>query len=132
MQRVEARWSEDWLAVWIGLLVFVLALGLLAGADILGWVVTTAVWTDVAKRSRLHRRPIAGLGGVGALDRDVRGAHGRDDGRRGGARSSTSSASRSDSPPCSRSAISAGSSAARPIWPSLRRPTCRNSASAGR
>ena len=33
--------SEDWLSVWIGLLVFVLALGMLAGTDILGWVVTT-------------------------------------------------------------------------------------------
>jgi len=30
--------SEDWLAVGIGLLVFVLSLGLLFGADLLGWV----------------------------------------------------------------------------------------------
>jgi uncharacterized membrane protein YadS len=41
--------SEDWLSLWIGLLVFVLALGVVAGADILGWVVTTSVWTDVTK-----------------------------------------------------------------------------------
>lgn len=41
--------SEDWLAVCIGLGVFVLSLGLLFGADILGWVVTTAVWTMPAK-----------------------------------------------------------------------------------
>jgi uncharacterized membrane protein YadS len=41
--------SEDWLAVCIGLGVFVLSLGLLFGADILGWVVTTAVWTVPAK-----------------------------------------------------------------------------------
>ncbi|MGB9105149.1 MAG: putative sulfate exporter family transporter, partial [Terriglobales bacterium] len=41
--------SEDWLAVCIGLGVFVLSLGLLFGADILGWVVTTAVWTAPAK-----------------------------------------------------------------------------------
>ncbi|HET7185713.1 MAG TPA: putative sulfate exporter family transporter [Terriglobales bacterium] len=33
----------------IGLGVFVLSLGLLFGADILGWVVTTAVWTMPAK-----------------------------------------------------------------------------------
>ena len=67
MQRVEARWSEDWLAVWIGLLVFVLALGLVAGADILGWVVTTAVWTDVGKALAPASKAFAGLGGVGAL-----------------------------------------------------------------
>ena len=41
--------SEDWLAVCIGLLVFVLSLGLMFGADILGWAVTTAVWTSPAK-----------------------------------------------------------------------------------
>jgi uncharacterized membrane protein YadS len=31
--------------VWIGLFVFVLSLGLLAGVDMLGWAVTTSVWT---------------------------------------------------------------------------------------
>ena len=67
MQRVEARWSEDWLAVWIGLLVFVLALGVLTGADILGWVVTTAVWTDVGKALAPASKAFAGLGGIGAL-----------------------------------------------------------------
>ena len=38
--------SEDWLSLIIGLMVFVLALGLVGGVDILGWVVTTGVWTD--------------------------------------------------------------------------------------
>ena len=41
--------SEDWLSVCIGLGVFILSLGLLFGADVLGWVVTTAVWTAPAK-----------------------------------------------------------------------------------
>src|SRR5208337_4224026 len=41
--------SEDWLAVWIGLFVFVLSLGLLFGKDTLGWAVTTSVWTAPAK-----------------------------------------------------------------------------------
>ena len=67
MQRVGARWSEDWLAVWIGMLVFVLALGVVAGADILGWVVTTSVWTDVGKALAPASKAFAGLGGVGAL-----------------------------------------------------------------
>src|SRR5229473_925856 len=59
--------SEDWLSVWIGLLVFVLALGLLAGTDILGWVVTTGVWTDVSKALNPVSKAYSALGGVGAL-----------------------------------------------------------------
>jgi hypothetical protein len=39
--------SEDWLSLVIGLLIFVLALGLVVDWDILGWVVTTRVWTDL-------------------------------------------------------------------------------------
>jgi uncharacterized membrane protein YadS len=46
---VTSRFNEDWLAVCIGLLVFVLSLGLLAGADILGWAVTASVWTTPGK-----------------------------------------------------------------------------------
>ena len=41
--------SEDWLAVCIGLLVFALSLGLLFGADLLGWAVTTSVWSIPGK-----------------------------------------------------------------------------------
>jgi uncharacterized membrane protein YadS len=42
----KARWlNEDWLSVSIGLLIFLLSLGLFFGVDLLGWVVTTAVWT---------------------------------------------------------------------------------------
>src|SRR5262245_26492311 len=59
--------SEDWLSVWIGLLVFVLALGVVAGADILGWVVTTAVWTDLSKALSPVSKSYSGLGGAGAL-----------------------------------------------------------------
>jgi len=59
--------SEDWLSVWIGLLVFFLALGPLAGADLLGWVVTTAVWNDAAKALSPLSKNYAGLGGIGAL-----------------------------------------------------------------
>ncbi|MGZ5098875.1 MAG: hypothetical protein ACXWBK_12490, partial [Usitatibacter sp.] len=59
--------SEDWLSLWIGLLLFVLALGVLVGADVLGWVVTTSVWTDVTKALAPASKPFSGLGGVGAL-----------------------------------------------------------------
>src|SRR6266581_1736335 len=59
--------SEDWLSVWIGLGVFALALGVVAGFDAIGWVVRTAVWTDVSK-ALLPVSPVyKGIGGWGAL-----------------------------------------------------------------
>src|SRR5690348_15959307 len=67
MDQGAKGWSEDWLSVWIGLLVFALALGVLAGADILGWVVTTAVWNDASKALSPLSKAYSGLGGVGAL-----------------------------------------------------------------
>ncbi|MGB0043061.1 MAG: putative sulfate exporter family transporter [Terriglobales bacterium] len=45
----QSRVTEDWLAVWIGLFVFALSLSLVAGIDLLGWAVTTSVWTLPAK-----------------------------------------------------------------------------------
>jgi uncharacterized membrane protein YadS len=59
--------SEDWLSLWIGLAVFVLALGVLVGADILGWVVTTSVWTDVGKALGPASKAFSAIGGIGAL-----------------------------------------------------------------
>jgi uncharacterized membrane protein YadS len=49
VQTSQPGISEDWLALWIGLLFFVLSLGLLFGADLLGWAVTTSVWSAPAK-----------------------------------------------------------------------------------
>ena len=59
--------SEDWLSLWIGLLLFVLSLGVLVGADILGWVVATQVWTDLSKALGTVSKAYSGLGGPGAL-----------------------------------------------------------------
>jgi len=59
--------NEDWLSLIIGLLIFVLALGLLGGMDLLGWVVTTGVWTDLGKALAPASKAYAGLGGFGAL-----------------------------------------------------------------
>jgi uncharacterized membrane protein YadS len=59
--------SEDWLSLIIGLVVFVLALGLTVGLDILGWVVTTSVWTDPGKALAPVSKAYAGLGGLGSL-----------------------------------------------------------------
>jgi uncharacterized membrane protein YadS len=57
--------SEDWLAVWIGLFIFVVSLGAFIGVDVLKWVVTTSVWTDISKALK----PISAnwLGGFGSL-----------------------------------------------------------------
>ena len=41
--------SEDWLSLWMGLLIFVLGLGVFVGIDLLGWGIKTSVWTDVTK-----------------------------------------------------------------------------------
>jgi uncharacterized membrane protein YadS len=59
--------SEDWLSLWIGLLLFVLSLAVLLDVDLLGWVVSTAVWGDLSKALGTASKNYAGLGGVGAL-----------------------------------------------------------------
>ncbi len=42
------RLTEDWLSVAIGVLVFALALFSLSGTDLLGWAVTTSVYSNLA------------------------------------------------------------------------------------
>jgi len=59
--------SEDWLSVWIGLFIFVLSCGSFVGADVLGWGVTTAVWTDPSKALAPVSKAYARLSGVGSL-----------------------------------------------------------------
>jgi hypothetical protein len=54
--------SEDWLSVWIGLFIFVLSLGVMVGADVLGWGITTAVWTDLGKALLPVSKAYAGPG----------------------------------------------------------------------
>src|SRR2546421_13083493 len=66
--RESPPWlTEDWLSVGIGLLIFVLALLGVAGADVLGWAVTTAVWTDPGQALIPVSKTYAALGGAGAL-----------------------------------------------------------------
>src|SRR6266404_6689148 len=43
------RVSEDWLALLIGLFLFLLSLPGLAGADVFGWAIKTNVWADVSQ-----------------------------------------------------------------------------------
>jgi uncharacterized membrane protein YadS len=39
--------SEDWAAVWLGLFIFLLSLGALVGADLLGWSAKPEVWISL-------------------------------------------------------------------------------------
>jgi uncharacterized membrane protein YadS len=59
--------NEDWLSVIIGLGVFALALASLGGTDLLGWVVTTSVWTNVTQALGPVSKTYPLLGGIGAL-----------------------------------------------------------------
>jgi uncharacterized membrane protein YadS len=61
------RISEDWLSLIVGLLIFALALAGLANVDLLGWAVTTLVWTDIGKSLGPVAKSYAALGGAGAL-----------------------------------------------------------------
>jgi uncharacterized membrane protein YadS len=65
--ETSPRISEDWLSLVVGLLIFALSLGALANVDLLGWVVTTSVWTDASKALGPVSKAYASLGGVGAL-----------------------------------------------------------------
>jgi uncharacterized membrane protein YadS len=63
-----APWiNEDWLSLWIGLAIFALALGGLAGTDLIGWVVNTSVWIDPGLALSTVAKTWAGLGGAWAL-----------------------------------------------------------------
>jgi uncharacterized membrane protein YadS len=59
--------SEDWLALWLGLFVFLLSLGAFGGVDVLGWAVKTNVWIDVRKALTPFSKGYAGMSGVASL-----------------------------------------------------------------
>jgi uncharacterized membrane protein YadS len=64
---LRARLNEDWLAVVIGLLVFGLALASVGGNDLLGWAVSTSVYTDLTQALAPVAKAYAWVGGGGAL-----------------------------------------------------------------
>jgi uncharacterized membrane protein YadS len=61
------RIGEDWLAVIVGLLVFALALGPVAGGDLLGWAAAPKTWIELGKAVQPASSAYAPLGGVPAL-----------------------------------------------------------------
>src|SRR5689334_18175286 len=63
----KSRLNEDWLAVLLGLFFLGLSLGPLFGADLLGWAVTTSVWTSIGKALAPASKAYAGLSGAASL-----------------------------------------------------------------
>jgi uncharacterized membrane protein YadS len=63
----KGRISEDWLAVYIGLFIFALALLRFTGLDIFGWAVSTKVWTHASQILAPLSKGYAGLPGVLSL-----------------------------------------------------------------
>jgi uncharacterized membrane protein YadS len=59
--------NEDWLAVILGLFIFVLALAAIVNVDLIGWVVNTSVWSNFSQALGPASKSYASLGGVGAL-----------------------------------------------------------------
>ena len=67
IQAAPPRFSEDIVALGLGLAVFVLALFSLLGADALGWLVKTSVWSDPSAALAPVSKAYASLGGLGSL-----------------------------------------------------------------
>jgi len=59
--------SEDWLALWLGLFIFVLGMGVFIDLDLLGWGARTSVWTDITKALSPVSGALKGLPGITAL-----------------------------------------------------------------
>ena len=59
--------TEDWWAVWLGLLVFVLSLGSFAGLDTLGWVVNLKIWTGLSSAFGPFSKGYAGMAPIVSL-----------------------------------------------------------------
>jgi len=59
--------TEDWWAVWIGLFIFLLSLGVFAKMDLLGWVAQPKMWTEMGKSFDAVSKNYAGVSGLMSL-----------------------------------------------------------------
>lgn len=59
--------TEDWWALWIGLLVFLLSLGAIVRMDLLGWGATTQVWLHITDSVSTVSKTYSGLPAIVAL-----------------------------------------------------------------
>ncbi|MCP5114476.1 MAG: putative sulfate exporter family transporter, partial [bacterium] len=67
MEATKPRVNEDWLAVYIGGFILLLALALLFGGDLLGWAAKSTEWINITKSVSTVSKAYSGLGGVGAV-----------------------------------------------------------------
>jgi uncharacterized membrane protein YadS len=67
MVEQKQRMSEDWLSLWLGLLIFALSLGVFVGIDFLGWGLSIGVWTDITKGMGTVSKNIEGISGLASL-----------------------------------------------------------------
>ena len=67
MEEKKIGISEDWLALWLGLFIFVLGMGVFIDLDLLGWGARTSVWTDITKALSPVSGALKGLPGITAL-----------------------------------------------------------------
>ncbi len=66
-EEAPVRFTEDWLAVVVGVGIFALGLLSAVGLDALGWVATTSVWSDPTTALAPASKAYASLGGGGSL-----------------------------------------------------------------
>src|SRR5258705_8904010 len=59
--------SEDWLAVGAGLVIFLLALALVAGVDLMGWAAAPRTWVEIGKSIRSGSPAYTQIGTATAL-----------------------------------------------------------------
>jgi|ERR1044071_9815245 uncharacterized membrane protein YadS len=64
---VVPRINEDWLALIIGLFLFLVSLPALAGADVFGWAIKTNVWTRVSQVMTPVSRNYPNVRGIASL-----------------------------------------------------------------
>ena len=67
MEEKKIGLSEDWLALWLGLFIFVLGMGVFIDLDLLGWGARVSVWTDITKALSPVSGALKGLPGITAL-----------------------------------------------------------------
>ncbi|EPR44491.1 putative protein family UPF0324 [Desulfovibrio sp. X2] len=68
MEQKKTGISEDWMALWLGLLIFILAMPYLSGVDLLGWAAKLNVWTDLGKAiAPVSKTGYPGLSGFGSM-----------------------------------------------------------------
>jgi len=67
MQEKKQGLSEDWLSFILGMVVFVLGLGVFVGLDLLGWGIKTSVWMDISKALSPVSDTFKGMPGLTSL-----------------------------------------------------------------